>query len=146
MSAETGYPVRGRCLCGACTYTARAAAQTTSVCHCETCRRWAGGALFSVDLGSSLDVAYDAPLLHYASSANMDRVCCAKCTAPLFRQNLTTGNYYGVLQSMDDPDDFLFDLQIFIEEKPANYEFANKTVVLTGAEFMARKNAATAKG
>lgn len=38
----------------------------------------------------------------------------------------------------DDPDDWTFALQVFIEEKPAFYCFANDTRTLTGEELIAQ--------
>ncbi|AUH35035.1 GFA family protein [Paracoccus tegillarcae] len=139
MTAAT--PVTGRCLCGACRYTASATALTTSVCHCETCRRWAGGALFSVDLGRTVVMNDDAPLLAYASSPGMQRISCAVCAAPLYRDSLGGGHQYGVLEALDQNEDFLFNLEIFVEEKPSNYEFSNDTVKMTGAQVLAEMSA-----
>ncbi|MFV0411033.1 MAG: GFA family protein [Paracoccus sp. (in: a-proteobacteria)] len=138
--------MNGRCLCGACTYSGHAAAMETGVCHCETCRRWAGGVLFSVDLGDRIDVAEGAPLLVYASSPGMDRVSCARCGAAIYRYSRVLNRYFAVMQALDSPGDFDFMLQIFIDEKPANYDFANKTVTLTGPEAMAMLEQGTLKG
>lgn len=38
----------------------------------------------------------------------------------------------------DDIDDVVFDHQIFIDEKPDNYQFANETHNLTGEEVFAQ--------
>jgi len=124
-----------RCLCGACTFTATPVTMTASVCHCETCRRWAGGALFSVDCGNTLVPAIGTPAVGYHSSALMERFSCGRCGAPLFR--VAGGRQYAVMMAFDDPGAFAFDLQVFTDEKPRNYDFANDTVYLTGPEALA---------
>ena len=104
MSDAAGYPVHGRCLCGACSFTGRATAMTTSVCHCETCRRWTGGVLFSVDLGGNLDIDAAAPVSVYASSSHMDRVRCKICGAPLYRHDKGLNRYFAVMEALDSAD------------------------------------------
>jgi hypothetical protein len=37
-----------------------------------------------------------------------------------------------------DDQSFVFDHQVFIDEKPAYYDFANKTEDMTGAELFAK--------
>ncbi len=37
----------------------------------------------------------------------------------------------------DDDEDLIFDLQVFIEEKPEYYSFANQTKNMTGEELFA---------
>ncbi len=126
--------LNARCLCGACSYTAQPVKMETSVCHCETCRRWAGGALFSVDVGKSLrDV--QGPVSVYASSAMMNRVSCSICSAPLYRESLGDGKYYAAMMAFKRPGDFDFTMEIFIDEKPSNYDFAGDRPRLTGDEF-----------
>jgi hypothetical protein len=37
----------------------------------------------------------------------------------------------------DNQGEFVFDHQIFIDEKPAHYDFANDTTKMTGVELIA---------
>lgn len=41
-------------------------------------------------------------------------------------------------QAFDDPGQFAFNSEIFIDENPGNYAFSNQTKKLTGAEFIAQ--------
>ncbi len=127
--------IQGRCLCGACTFRATPEKMECSVCHCETCRRWAG-VQFSVDVGQSLHDA-KGPISSYASSAHMTRYSCSECSAPLYRLSTGDGRYYVVMQSFDDPAAFDFTLEIYVDEKPANYAMAGNRPRLTGEEFCA---------
>ena len=43
--------------------------------------------------------------------------------------------------AFDDPEGFEFTSEIFIDEKPANYEFANDTKKQTAAELFAELQA-----
>ena len=38
----------------------------------------------------------------------------------------------------EDDSNFVFDHQVFIDEKPKYYKFANKTTDMTGAEVFAK--------
>ena len=51
---------------------------------------------------------------------------------------IETGEYLIQTGTFEPSDDFVFDQQIFIDEKPAFYEFGNKTTDLTGAEVFAQ--------
>ncbi len=51
----------------------------------------------------------------------------------LIAQNLS----FASAEAFDDRDGYDFKSQIFIEEKPGYYEFANKTHNMTGAEVFA---------
>ena len=45
--------------------------------------------------------------------------------------------YFGSSEAFDDRSGMLFTTQVFIDEKPSYYDFANKTDVMTGAEVFA---------
>ena len=47
------------------------------------------------------------------------------------------GNTFMSVETFDDREGFTFTMQIFTDEKPAYYEFANKTKTMTGAEVFA---------
>ncbi len=125
--------IQGRCLCGKCTFRATPQKMECSVCHCETCRRWAG-VQFSVDVGGSLHDA-KGPITCYASSEHMNRYSCSECSAPLYRLSTGDGRYYAVMQTFDDPSAFDFTLEIFVDEKPSNYTMAGERPRLTSDQL-----------
>ena len=60
------------------------------------------------------------------------------CGTHLFYRLKESGQYVVPLGLFGDEDDFVLDHQIFIDEKPAFYTFANKTTMMTGEEVFAK--------
>lgn len=123
--------MKGQCLCGS--IKVEAADQTDlSVCHCTICRRWAGGPMFAVHCGADVRFSGGTPS-RYQSSDWAERGFCSHCGTHLFYCLLPTGEYVlpvGLFQEQD----FSFTSQIFIDEKPACYDFSNQTSKLTGQQ------------
>lgn len=126
-----------QCLCGACTFEATPKAMEMGSCHCGMCRKWSGGVFMSVDCGSSVRFADDAPIGRYRASEWGERVFCIQCGSSLAWQTQDGQYQYVALQSFEDPSAFKFGLQVFIDKKPDTYEFANKTGTMTEAEVFA---------
>jgi hypothetical protein len=136
----------GRCLCGAVRFTATPTRMDMEVCHCGMCRRWAGGAFMAVSCGANVTIEDDRHLGVYQSSEWGERCFCEICGSTLFWR-MRDGTNVGVsAQAFDDPASFAFTREIFIDEKPANYAFANETVKETGAEQFAKLEAHLAAG
>ncbi|MCB1452923.1 MAG: GFA family protein [Rhizobiaceae bacterium] len=126
-----------RCMCGAVTFSAAPERMTMGVCHCSMCRRWSGGAYMAVGCGESVEFADGAPVTTFDSSAWAERLFCAKCGSTLVWQ-IKGGKHQSVsAQAFEDPSVFEFRSQIFFDEKPSNFDFANETRNMTGAEVMA---------
>jgi len=129
--------VSGRCLCGAVTFSALVTKREIDVCHCEMCQRWAAGPYFGVGCDGELTIEGRENLGVYKSSEWGERMFCRNCGSSLF-WHLAGTNYYSIAAgALDDKSDLSLTLQIFIDEKPRYYEFANDTPKLTGAEAMA---------
>ncbi|MGD9670052.1 MAG: GFA family protein [Hyphomicrobiaceae bacterium] len=135
--------VSGRCLCGAVTFTARTAGSDVGACHCTMCQRWAAGPLLAAEIdASSLRVADDASLGVYQSSEWGERLFCKSCGTPLFWRSRDGQHAIVSAGALDDKSGLRFASQIYIDEKPSYYEFANDTAKMTGAEFIAMMTAA----
>ena len=129
--------LNGKCLCGAVTFSAVPKKMKMGVCHCSMCRRWSGGTFMAVECGESVQFNDGAPLGRYRGSAWGERIFCQECGSTILWQ-MQNGQHQNVsAQAFDDPSVFAFTSQIFIDRKPANYEFANETKMLTEAEVMA---------
>src|SRR5215212_5588710 len=128
----------GGCLCGAVRFTAVPGKQHEfGVCHCSMCRKWAAGPFFAVECGEDVKVADTAKLGTYKSSEWAERSFCKRCGTVLFYR-LVAMNYHVVsAEAFDDRAGLTFAAQIFIDEKPPYYDFANKTHNMTGAEVFA---------
>jgi hypothetical protein len=131
--------VSGRCLCGAVSFAATLKDGSMHVCHCAMCRRWTGGVLMYLSVApDSFSVTKgEAELSVYRSSEAAERGFCKACGSSLFWR-LHDGSQIDVsAQSVDDSSRFPFESEIFIDDKPSNYAFANPTRKLTSAESAA---------
>ena len=141
MSAE-GKALSGGCLCGAVRFTAAPGSHKLGACHCSMCRRWSAGPFLALEVGSTLKVEDATHLGAYRSSDWAERCFCNKCGTVLFYR--LVGKNYDVVsaEAFDDRGGFTFTSQIFVDEKPSYYDFANKTKMQTGAEVFAEFAAA----
>jgi len=131
-------PLKGACLCGACTFTATPAGEWANVCHCKQCRQWTGGMYMAVDCGNSIVFDDEAALGTYRASAWGERLFCKSCGSSLVWR-MQDGSGAGVsMHSFDDPSQFTLKNQWFIDKKPDNYALVNDTVKLTEAECIAQ--------
>lgn len=125
----------GHCLCGAARFAAKPTHEADA-CHCGMCRRWTGG----VFLGAHCDdLAFEdeAALGVYRSSDYGERVFCKTCGTSLAWRMQDGSSAHVSISAFDDPSGFVLAQEIFIDDKPAFYDFANPTRKLTGAEFAA---------
>jgi hypothetical protein len=130
------YEVKGHCLCGAVTYAATAESHDVHACHCGMCRRWTGGPLVYIHaVGKPVFTGTDQ-LGVYRSSDWGERGFCRKCGSILFWKTVGQDRYTLAAGSLDDQSGLVFKRQIFIDDKPDYYDFANETIKLTGAESM----------
>lgn len=131
----------GQCLCGTVKFTATPTKNEMGVCHCGMCRRWSGGVFTAVSCGASVEVEDDSQLGVYVSSDWGERCFCRKCGSTLFWRMRDGSNVAVSAQAFDDPEAFNFTSEIFIDEKPSNFEFANETKKQTSAELFAELDA-----
>ena len=135
MSAPAA--MSGGCLCGAIRFTAKPVKMEMDACHCSFCRRWTSGPFLSVRCGTSVAVADKAHLRFYRSSEWAERGFCGQCGTALFYRLSESGETAVAAGAFDDAERFAFTEEIFVDEKPANYTFANATHKMTGAEVFA---------
>ena len=102
------------------------------------CRKWGGGPLLAVDCGT--DVSFDGKshIKSYASSEWAERGFCSTCGTHLFYKLKQTGQHMMPADLFDNQADLNFDHQIFVDEQPSYYCFANETKNMTGAEVFAQ--------
>jgi hypothetical protein len=101
------------------------------------CRKWTAGPFMVRDCGDTLKVENAANLGVYRSSEWAERCFCKKCGSALFYRLVQNGNCYASAEAFDDRASYALTSQVFIDEKPAYYDFANKTHNMTGAEVFA---------
>jgi hypothetical protein len=127
----------GQCLCGACRFSATPEAMESGACHCGMCRHWSGGVFMSVGCGSSVEFEDEAQLGHYRASQWGERVFCKQCGSSLLWQTQDGKFQHVSAQAFDNPGDFALKLEVFYDQKPASYDFANDTKKMTEAEVFA---------
>ena len=128
---------KGNCLCGAVSVTAAEMSQDVGACHCNMCRKWAGGPFLAVDCGTKVTFDGEQDIAVFPSSEWAERGFCSKCGAHLYYRLRQSGQYIMSAGLFDQEAKLNLDHQVFIEEKPAYYQFANKTKDMTGAEVFA---------
>lgn len=129
---------KGRCLCGAVKFTVNKMNKEVDACHCGMCRRWGGGPLMVVDCGSDIIFEGEENITVYDSSDWAERGFCKKCGSHLFYRlkEVTDHQVQVPVGLFDEQDDYHFGMQVYIDQKPAYYDFANKTKEMTEAEVI----------
>ncbi len=126
---------KGKCLCGAVSLSTASMNRHLGACHCNMCRKWGGGALLAVECDSEVNFEGEENISVYASSEWAERGFCNKCGSHLFYRLKNNNHYYIPVGIFDNDEGLVFDLQVFIEEKPEYYAFANETKYMTGEEL-----------
>ena len=126
----------GQCLCGAVKFRATPKAADVGVCHCSMCRRNSAGPFFAIDCGDTLVFENEDTLGVYNSSEWAERGFCKECgSSILWRLKDRSINIVAV-DLFDDLEGLRLDHEVYIDEKPDYYRFAEKTTQLTGAQVM----------
>lgn len=126
----------GKCLCGAVTFSADGVDPHVHACHCSICRGWNGGPMLAASV-TSVSFTGEAAIKRYRSSDWAERGFCRECGSNLFYHLLEPGMYIMSMGMFDDQAQFNVAGEIYIDEKPASYNFAGDHPRMTGAEFMA---------
>jgi hypothetical protein len=126
--------IEGHCLCKSVKVSIYEAPETFSVCHCDSCRRWAGGAGMSFNAGQHLEFSGEELVGRYSSSEWAERGFCKNCGSHLFFRLKKTDHYFLSVGLFGKDIAPKFDLQEFIDEKPEYYSFANDTKSFTKEE------------
>ena len=74
----------------------------------------------------------------FNSSEWAERAFCKHCGSHLFYRLKESRQYVIPAGLLGDEDSFVFTSQIFIDQKPAYYGFANETEEMTAAEVFAK--------
>lgn len=128
---------QGGCLCGAVRFTVDEPVAEFEVCHCSMCRRWASGPFMAVDCGEHVHFEGAENIVRYRSSEWAERGFCKTCGSNLFYHLTSGGGYQMALGAFDEQSGIRMRRQVFIDDKPDGYKFANQCDMLTGAEIVA---------
>ena len=128
-----GFSLEGRCMCGAVKINATASNLEVAACHCGMCRRWSAGPFMEVNC-QNVKFDGDEHIKKIRSSAWAERGFCKECGSNLFYHIIDSSDYQVSAGLFDDQSMFRMSLQVFIDDKPDFYEFANKTRTMTSEE------------
>ena len=95
----------------------------------------------AVGCGTEVSFEGEDSIAIFASSKWAERGFCKSCGSHLFYRLKGSGQYFMPAGLFADAAAFEFDRQVFIDEKPKYYEFANETSKMTGAELLAKYGA-----
>ena len=129
--------IKGSCLCKAVSLSTTSTNNQVGACHCGMCRKWGGSSLLVVDCGSDVSFTGEENITVYESSEWGERGFCKLCGSHLFYRFKQNNQYHIPAGIFDNREGLVFDHQIFIDEKPEYYSFANKTKKITGEEVIA---------
>lgn len=127
----------GKCLCGAVSFKATPKSNEVGVCHCGICRRQNAGPFFALDCGDKVSFDSEDAIGRYSSSDWAERGFCKNCGATLFWALKDKSLYIIAADVFDDIGELKLDHEVFIDEKPGYYSFAEKVKQMTGEEVFA---------
>jgi len=131
--------LKGQCLCGAVTVEIEPTRPVLGACHCGMCRKWNSGPLMAIH--TTAPIKAEGPVKTYTSSRWAERAFCSECGSSLWYGFTAGGTHKG--QSFvsaglfDGTRDMPLTSEVYIESKPAGYDFAGDHVRLTEAQMMA---------
>ncbi|PWC13326.1 aldehyde-activating protein [Brenneria roseae subsp. americana] len=100
------------------------------------CQKWGGGPFMSIDCKNDIDIVGEENITLYRSSEWAERAFCKVCGSHLFYKLLSPETYFVPAALFDDSTEQAFVAQIYIDNKPSYYSFAEKTIVLTEQEIV----------
>jgi hypothetical protein len=130
----------GRCLCGAVTFTGLGAVGPAEVCHCTICRRHGAGPLMSTTFAEGVRLDAADELRWYASSSIAERGFCGRCGTSLFWRMRGSASMSVSAHAFEGEPPSIRE-HVFVDEKPAWYDFADAAPRVTAAQMHERLEA-----
>ncbi len=91
----------------------------------------------AIDCGNNVSFENESNVSIYNSSDWAERGFCKNCGSHLFYRLKENKQYFIPAGIFENTDEFIFDHQVFIDNKPDYYEFANETKNMTEKEVFA---------
>lgn len=126
------------CLCGAISMEVQDIHSEVGACHCSMCRRWGAGPLLTVEAGTgaTISIQPDNLVTRYRSSEWAERGFCSICGSHLFYHLLQGDSYSIPIDLFADQEGAALTVEVYYDQKPSYYSFANDTKKLTEADVM----------
>ena len=129
--------ISGHCLCGAVSLAAQVKNHDVDACHCSMCLRWTRRPVLVLSIDGAMRFEGAENIGGYKSSAWGERAFCKVCGTALYWHMSGTDHYAISAGMLDDQSKLVLTTEIFIDEKPDYYAFANDTKKMTGEEVIA---------
>ena len=131
----------GSCLCGAVSYQLSAEPNEFGACHCDMCRKWSGGIYLGLEVPrDGVEISGADSLTTYPSSPWAERAFCKTCGSSVYYRVTAPGPHEGTYHfgvgTLDDAGGAALTGELFIDNKPKGYSFAEKTHQMTPQEVM----------
>ena len=127
----------GMCLCGGIKITVSRDDNDVGACHCNMCRKWNSGPFMAIEPTKVFITEGQDHIATFRSSDWAERAFCKSCGTNLYYRLVDADKHYVNAGLFADQDSMALSMQVFIDEKPSYYEFANQTKTMTGAEIFA---------
>ena len=113
----------GHCLCGAVSYTIKAAPVATGQCHCKDCQRASGTGHMSLAFFKVDDVAIKGQTGSFAVKADSGNIntrhFCPKCGSRIYGENSGRPGMIGInVGTVDDNAWFVPQRVVYIKDQP----------------------------
>ena len=127
---------QGGCLCKAVSFEVDVPEDKIHACHCGLCAKWSGGPALAVGCSDFEITAGEDKVKWFKSSEWAERGFCSECGTSLLFRTLD-GSYKGVMAgTLEDGSDLEMGGHIFIDKKPAYYDFNDDCPRMTEKEFL----------
>ena len=131
----------GGCLCGAVRFSAETG-DSFGICHCEQCRRWAGGPLIAITVAEdAMRIEAGETVVSRRTSGWASRSHCGTCGSPLwYRFDKGTdgaGPYEVPLGLLDDTTGLTLRREIFTDQSMADLHYQGSHERLDSAQTRA---------
>ncbi|AXI48466.1 GFA family protein [Sulfitobacter sp. SK012] len=128
--------IKGQCLCGAVTVSAKVDKPRLRVCHCDMCRQHTSGGFYSIEtLPDSINVA--GPAQSFISSDWAERGFCSTCGSTLWYGMQHDGSRNLAAGLFPDAGGGVLKIEFFTDMCPAGYRLAGDHKKLSTEETTA---------
>lgn len=129
----------GGCLCNAVRFEITVPEAVYNICHCGMCRKWTAGPLMAVHCPGQPTFSSQEGMAWYQGTDWAQRGFCARCGSSLFWRLAEKPDAMTIVavDAFDESEDLKLGRHIYIDAKPAHYDFKDDCPRLTEAELLA---------
>jgi len=126
------------CLCGKIAIDVQNFHFEVGACHCSMCRKWGSGPLLTIEAGAAenITIRNEQLVSRYQASEWAERGFCSHCGSNLFYHLLPTDAYSIPIDLFENQGDVVLSVEVYYDQKPAYYEFANETKKISETEIL----------